>query len=542
MKHTCTFIFLFFSIIGKAQILGEDRVLDKIDTSRVKADIAYLASDELKGRKPGTEGFTSAINYVVRKCREYGLAPKGESESYLQKVFIRTAHLDTVLSACYVHSKNGLQRLRHGKDFALMPNPIKEISEMSGEIAFVGYGIVAPNRQYDDYMGDNVKGKIALMFTGAPSDFSSTEAAHYSTYSTKLEEAANQGAVGVIMMSHLKDSVQALNLFNQISARWSKQGIQSVLGKDANVYGLNVVPSSLAFAMLANPILVERWLGIQRLQLLNVIHNKTTNQLPKLSVKSVSSHAEIISENVVALVPCTDKNLKNEYVIYTAHLDHLGIGHAINGDSIYNGAHDNASGTAVVLELARLCKMTTPLKRSMLFVWVTGEEMGLLGSQYFARFPTVAKKEIVANINIDMPTWIAPLESIVPLGAEHSSLMEPVKVAATKLGLLVENDPMADQARFVRSDQYSFVQQGIPAVHIKYGFNSHNPDKNIGTQIRGFLANVYHKPNDELNNSFKFEAAIPFIKLNYLIGIQVNQNPERPRWNKGDLFEARDKN
>ena len=252
-----------------------------------------------------------------------------------------------------------------------------------------------------------------------------------------------------------------------------------------------------------------------------------------------TTYTDIESYNVIGLIPGTDKNLKNEYVVHSAHLDHLGISTPQNGDSIYNGAHDNASGVASLLEIARVYKTSgAKPRRSILIIMVSAEEMGLLGSSYFAANPTVPKKSIVADVNTDMPTVIAPLLSVVPLGAEHSSIMNNVKFAAGYLGLDIEKDPEPNENRFVRSDQYSFVMNGIPALHIKYGSKSASPDFNLTAYVQKWRVKYYHMAADQIDGIFDFNAAKTYVKLNFLISYSIAQNTERPKWNAGDVFET----
>jgi Zn-dependent M28 family amino/carboxypeptidase len=257
-----------------------------------------------------------------------------------------------------------------------------------------------------------------------------------------------------------------------------------------------------------------------------------------LSASYITGHSDFESYNVIGLIPGFDKTLKNEYVIHTAHLDHVGIGRAVDGDSIYNGAHDNASGVASLLEIARVYKTSgAKPKRSILIVMVTAEEMGLLGSSYFAPNPTVPKASIVADVNTDMPTVIAPLLSVVPLGAEHSSLMNNVKFAANYLGLEVEKDPEPNENRFIRSDQYSFVMNGIPALHIKYGTRTNIPGFDLTAFVKQWRAKYYHQAADGLDGGiFNFTAAKTYVQLNFLISYSIAQTTARPKWNDGDLF------
>ncbi|MBC8081567.1 MAG: M28 family peptidase, partial [Hymenobacter sp.] len=258
---------------------------------------------------------------------------------------------------------------------------------------------------------------------------------------------------------------------------------------------------------------------------------------PHLTATQRSRYQDADSYNVIGKVEGSDSRLRAEYVVHTAHLDHLGVGPAVAGDSIYNGAHDNATGVASLLEIAGVYgRLQQKPRRSVLLAVVTGEEMGLLGSAYFARNPTVPKSQLVANINTDMPTIIAPLLSVVALGAENSTLAAPVAEAARLLGLTVEADPEPAQNRFIRSDQYSFVTQGIPALHVKYGNRTADGRNNLSQQVQLWRARTYHKPQDDLTGQFDFEAGRKYAQLNFLIGYLVANAPQRPTWNAGSFF------
>ncbi len=259
-----------------------------------------------------------------------------------------------------------------------------------------------------------------------------------------------------------------------------------------------------------------------------------------ISATAQSTYQDIESYNVVGKVTGSDAKLKNEYVVHSAHLDHLGITAPVQGDSINNGAHDNASGVSCVLEIAKIySKLKDKPKRSILFVFMTGEELGLLGSAAFAANPTVPKANLVADVNMDMPTIIAPLLSVVALGGQHSSLLQPVTKAAAYMGITLEQDPEPEQNRFIRSDQYSFVTAGIPALHLKYGNKTADGKNNLNETVQKWRAVTYHKPQDDINGTFDFEAGKKYVQLCFLIGYQVAQNPVRPTWNKGDFFGAR---
>ncbi|AWM32275.1 hypothetical protein DDQ68_05390 [Hymenobacter nivis] len=355
---------------------------------------------------------------------------------------------------------------------------------------------------------------------------------------TKLETAARYGAVGVLLANNKAGALPPP----------LPKGVVSALGPGGEVVvSRTYAPGSVqVVGALSAAALQQLFAGApadtaQTLAALRA--GKPASQaLPgRLRAAYRSRYQDVDGYNVVGKMEGSDAKLKNEYVVHSAHLDHLGVGEAINGDSIFNGAHDNATGVASVLEIARAySRLKVKPRRSVLFVLVTGEEMGLLGSAYFAKFPTVPKAALVADVNTDMPTIIAPLLAVVPLGAVHSSLLQPVEAAAAYLGLAIEADPEPAQHRFIRSDQYSFVVQGIPALHLKYGNKTADGQNNLSEQVQKWRVLTYHKPQDNFDGgTFDWDAGRKYAQLNFLIGYQVAQAAARPTWNPGDFFGAR---
>jgi hypothetical protein len=399
---------------------------------------------------------------------------------------------------------------------------------------FAGYGVEIPGG-YSDYAGIDVKGKIVVLVAGAPDGLHSTVTAHFSNGGNKMTVAFEKGAVGVIMYNPQNRP--------PANANPTLQSNTTINAEKTMVFGRGFT-GNLKVVVNAGNMLIRRLFmnsGKNLQQVLTDIKKGKASSFDfgySLSVSYTTTHTDIESYNVVGLIPGIDKVLRNEYVVHSAHLDHVGIGRAVEGDSIYNGAHDNASGVSSLLEIARVYKSSgAKPKRSILIVMVTGEEMGLLGSSYFAANPTVPKASIVADVNTDMPTVIAPLLSVVPLGAEHSSLMNNVKFAAGYLGLEVENDPEPTENRFVRSDQYSFVMNGIPALHIKYGTKTNIPGFDLTAFVKQWRAKYYHQAADGLEGGiFNFTAAKTYVQLNFLISYSIAQTTERPKWNDGDLF------
>lgn len=515
-----------------------EKPLKEVSPKALEQHIAFLSDDKMRGRMPGTPEFITAVEYIESQYRTLGVAPGGESGSYRQKVTIRNARLNVEASSLTITLPEKKEVLEFGKDYSLSPDMNADQNTVEAPVVFAGYGISAPKLGYDDYKGLDVKGKIVLVLGRTPEDrFGSTETAHLGRLSTKLLAAAQHGAAGLLVLPTPTVGSGPAGGNRQVPV------VRGVVFPDGSVGGgaVNPFPSLKVVGNLT-------WNGLSKLlgqtdkspkELAAMVYNPSAPVLitAKINAQTATSYEDIPSFNVIGKIEGADPVLKNEYVIHTAHLDHVGIGRPVNGDSIYNGAHDNASGVAALLEIARTYKsLKKAPRRSVLIIMVTAEEMGLLGSAYFAQKPTVPKEQIVANVNTDMPTLIAPLLGIVPLGAEHSSIMSHVHKAAGRLGLEVMQDHMPQEVRFVRSDQYNFVLQGIPALHIKYGLKTSNPSFDLDAKIKDFTQNHYHKPSDELNDSFDFNAGKTYVQLNFLISYSIANDPVRPQWNEESIF------
>jgi len=529
-------IFLVVVIIGcdvQERPVTIDELLVSVSGDSIKSHIAFLADDRLKGRLPGTPEYDLAVNYIVDKYKLLGLDPAGDDGTFLQEVILRKGIIDEGASSLTVTRGNITHTMIAGEDYVFLGDLNSLANEITAPVSFVGYGIHSPDMDHNDYKGKNVVGKIVVVVSGAPDSFPPTELAHFSNYGTKFETAIENGAAGVILSS-------PGNRFQRIAERYMTRGNTGVVGPDGEAFGRRVFGSSLNFVAIMNWESLKSVLKTDASTVWDDYKNNTSSDIPSdilISAKTSTIYTEFTSPNVIGKLPGKDPVLSEEYVVHTAHLDHVGIGKPMDGDSIYNGAHDNASGVASLLEIARLyTKLPEKQKRSILFIMVTAEEMGLLGSDYFTRYPTVDGNQIVANVNTDMPTLIAPLLSIEPIGARHSSLRQNVEEAAAKLDLEIMPDHMPEQVRFVRSDQYNFIRQGIPALHVKYGLKSLDSLNDLSEIIDDYTTNVYHKPSDELNNLFDFEAGEVYVKLNFLIGYSISQASERPAWNEGDFF------
>lgn len=541
MKKYFLILCSFISVCISAQdiTISKDikKALDRIDTNTIRSHIAYLADDNLKGRLPGTEGYQMAVDYVIDQYKKIGLTPGGDKRGFTQKLIIRKSVVENSSAVAVLKDKfDNTDTLTFMRDFAPAPHPINKMSSAEGQLVFAGYGVEIPGG-YSDYAEIDVKGKIVVLVAGAPDGLQSTVTAHFSNGGNKMTVAFEKGAIGVIMYSPQSRPPTNTNP--------TLQSNTTVNPEKTTAYSRGFVGNLKVVINAATPLMRRLFLnsGKNMQQVLADVKKGQPSSFEfgySISISYSTTHNDIESYNVVGLIPGTDKVLKNEYVVHSAHLDHVGIGRTVAGDSIYNGAHDNASGVASLLEIARVYKSSgAKPRRSILIVMVTAEEMGLLGSSYFAANPTVPKASIVADVNTDMPTVIAPLLSVVPLGAEHSSLMNNVKFAAAYLGLEVEKDPEPNENRFVRSDQYSFVMNGIPALHIKYGTKTDIPGFDLVAFVKQWRAKYYHQAADGTNGIFDFAAAKTYVQLNFLISYSIAQTTARPKWNDGDLFSKK---
>ena len=512
--------------------------LEQVKPEAIKAHIAYLADDRLLGRKAGTPGYQMAVDYVAGQLKTLGVQPAGENGTFIQKVRLRCAFLQPGATFAAREWQGTTLALAPGQDYVLYPNPELPATRVAdAPLAFAGFGISAPELGYDDYAGLDVKGKVVVIVRGAPRTFAATVASASQDLAGLLKAAINHGAVGLLLASAHAGALPDL-----------KNGTYSVLGADSKIaVSRTFAPGSkqqLYGAVSAATL--QRFLQTSELDTTRVFAAMRSGKPASKSLRTTisatmqSTYQDIESYNVVGMFVGSDAKLRNEYVVHSAHLDHLGVTAPVQGDSINNGAHDNASGVACVLEIARIySQLKEKPKRTMLFAFMTGEELGLLGSAAFTFYPTVPKAEIVADINMDMPTIIAPLLSVVALGAPHSTLLKPVQRATAYLGIALETDPEPEQNRFIRSDQYSFVTAGIPALHLKYGNKTADGRNNLSEEVQKWRAVTYHKPQDDINGRFDFEAGRKYVQLCFLVGYQVAQEVARPQWNRGDFFGQR---
>ncbi|WGL15285.1 M28 family metallopeptidase [Microbulbifer bruguierae] len=519
------------------------------DGEKMRRDVEFLAADALQGRRTGSRGYREAAEYVASRFAALGLEPV-TGDDYLQPVPFREALWQNHQATMMLHGRDGDITFELGSDFIASPPTIAEDTAVSAGLVFVGYGIQAPEFGLDDYAGLDVRGKIVVVLDGRPQRLPSEVGAHYASSRSKRDTAVRHGAVGYIALN--TPAREARRPFARSAEHVADPGFDWLR---ADRTPGNGEPRMHPGVLLGMPAAKQLFMGASRS--LDTIFTEIENgvvptgfPLPyTASLSSGAEHRDIVSPNVVGLLPGSDPKLKHEYVIFSAHLDHVGISPQAGGqladgidrevihDVINNGAQDNAAGIAVMLEVARLfVESGRAPRRSILFVAVAAEEEGLLGSDYFAQHPPVPPRAMVANINLDMPMLLYPFRDVIAFGAEHSSLGDTAARAVERAGLKLSPDPMPEQVIFVRSDHYSFVRRGVPAIYLISGREA--LDRNIdGTNAQTqFLKTRYHRPSDQADGQVNYVAAQQFAEVNYAIARAVSDDDKKPRWHKGDFF------
>ena len=540
------------------------------------AHVQYLASDDLKGRRTGTPDFIKAVEYVESQFKAIGLKPAG-TDGYRQAVGFRSATVDAEHSSLeLVHADGQTQKLNIGSEVTLSPNKEGAVS-VSAPAVFVGYGLVVPGLGLDDLKGIDLRGKIAVIFGASPAAVHGPLKAYFRTPATRWKALKAAGAIGLITIPEARQfgggtgrgagggaGVGAGATSQQPGAAASAangarpggavlaespQGPTGLGFGGARQPGLQLADpelNPLAGAQLsanlpaasAGPLFVGAPHTIEELQALA----KDGDRLPSfplaVTIRSTTTTnviSKIDAPNVIGELEGSDPKLKREYLVLSAHLDHLGVGRPVDGDAIYHGAMDNASGIASVIETAEALANGARPKRSIIFLALTGEEEGELGSQYFAHYPTVPRAQIIADINMDMYLPIFPLHFLEVQGLGESTLGNDARAAAQLNDIEVQFDKQPDENRFIRSDQASFVKYGIPGLAFKFGWLPDTPEQKA---FNDWIRNRYHRPSDDLKQPIDQGAAVHFDRVLYTLITRVANAPSRPAWYPESFFST----
>ena len=516
-----------------AELSADDQKLDRA----IGAHIAFLADDLLEGRGTGTQGFDIASRYVAAQFHQFGLHPGGESNTWFQTVPLLESKLMPDTARFELHSGTATNLLDYNLDYLARPNPLDTNVTLSAPLIFVGYGVRAPELGYDDLATVDLKGKIAVVLSKAPSRFPATALAHYAHARQKLRALVDRGAVGVITVPTPKDLEEAPWPRMLVQSRFPSMRWVQNDGTPADVYpqlkaSLSVSPQGAGKLFAKAPKSLQETLSTAA---------KGEIQSFPLNVNAVittiSEQRLVSSVNVVGVLPGSDPSLRHESIVFTAHLDHQGRGPASNGDSIYNGAFDNAIGVSMMIEIARAFSAEGKRpRRTLVFAAVTAEEKGLLGSEFLAQHLPPAVGRPVANLNLDMVLVTSPTRSYTVLGIEHSTLRAPVETAAKRFRMELVPDPQPERVIFVRSDQYSFIRQGVPAIFPKVASLTNNLASKSGLTPETFVKEHYHRPSDDLSLPRDSASSVRFVHFMADIARQVADSDQAPRWNPGDFF------
>lgn len=504
--------------------------------ARIEADVRFLADDLLEGREAGTRGYDLAALYVATRFRQLGLEPTGEGGSYFQNVPMLRGVRERQGSRFAI--TRGGRATDYGFETDYLPglNFTSGSAEVTAPLVFVGQAVRAPELQHDDFANVEVRGKIAVVLANAPARFPNDQRAFYASSTEKLRELERRGAVGAIFLG---DPVNERKRPWALDApNWRRPGMRRLDEQGRPVDDFPGVRARVSCDVrLAEAIFAGS--AHTAAEVFAMLEADTLRSFDLAGTATLATRAtleRVDSRNVVARLAGRDARLASEHVVFTAHLDHIGVGAPRDGDSIYNGAQDNAVGVATMLEAAHLM-VSAPArpKRSMLFVALTAEEKGLLGAFHFAARPTVPAGSLVANVNMDMPLLVADVTDVIPIGIEHSTLEAVARRAVQQAGLTLTPDPFPEEAVFVRSDQYAFVRQGVPAVYLNGGVKPR--DGSDGRAAFGdFLSHHYHLPSDDLSRPIHWVAAARLARVNYGIGLAIGNDRSRPAWKPGDFF------
>jgi len=501
------------------------------DQAAMKAHVMFLASDAMKGREAGSPEFDIAAQYVAAQFYAAGLRPAGDAGGYLQRVPLVVYKAADQGAMSWTAPGGKAQPLVFDEDYIPAANPARAETQVSAPVVFAGRGIVAPQYGVDDYAGVDARGKIVAIFAGSPTTFAGEERSYFASAATKAQIAAAHGAIGIVMLDSPRPAARqrpfSANGYANPRTTWAMPD-----GTGTSPAATTPVLGTLSQAGAARVFGAAAW---DRIAAQAKADKPVYTPMPLAGTLSATTHTVFTpgaSSNVVGIVPGVDPVLAKEVVILSAHLDHIGVSAGSAGDRINNGALDNAIGIASLIEEAkRFTASGKPPRRTVMFLAVTGEEKGLIGSSYFVDHPTVPLADIVADVNLDMPVLLYKFEDMIAFGADRSTLGPIVRRAVNGVGVGLSPDPMPEQGFFTRSDHFNFVRKGIPSVFLWPGI------KGAGkAPFEDFLANRYHRPGDDLTQPILWDQGVRFVSTNYAIAREIADGDRRPVWNKGDYF------
>jgi hypothetical protein len=499
------------------------------DGKRWWSYIEALANDQMKGRDTGSPEHLKAAQYVAAHFEQAGLKAAG-TQGFLQPVKFNAWKILEPESSIDLIRAGKIEPLALGED-AYIGRGVLPAESVEAPLVFVGYGLTVPEMNYDDFAGLDVRGKIVVMIGGGPSNIPGPLKAHYQNALERRRFLERAGAVGTVTIQNPSTA----------DVPWSRSTLARFQESMQLADPTLATPDAVKIAITVNPAHAGKWLEGSGHTIEELLALADSGQplprfplVPSLRARAKVARRELESQNVVASWPGADPVLKNEYVVLSAHIDHVGVGEPINGDPIYNGAMDNASGVATLMDIAQdLHDQKIQTKRSLLFVVVTGEEKGLLGSRYFAAHPTVNSKSMVADLNTDMFLPLYPLRVLTVYGLHESDLGDTVRKVAQSLDVEVQDDPAPQRNVFIRSDQYSFIRAGVPSLMMDVGYKKGSKEEEVE---KDWLKNRYHAPSDDLSQPVDLHAAGQYNRLLLTLAESVANDPARPQWKPDSFF------
>lgn len=516
---------------------NSNQATTSISADNLKEYIKTLSSDDFQGRKPFTAGEEKTVNYLVAQAKKIGLQP-GNGDSYTQDVPLTeiTGHLSPTLD---LMGKNKVSLHLGDQYVGFTQRQDTAINIKDADVVFCGYGVTAPEYNWADYAGTDVNGKVVIVLVNDPPPgaegtdstfFKGNTMTYYGRWTYKYEEAARQGAAAIFIVHETETAGYPYNVVREAST-----------GAKLNLQSLSYTPCQIQgwiSTEAANEIFKSADLDFQKAMVAARTPGFKAIPLPyKANVSIKNEIRSNTSKNVIAMIPGTDQ--KDEYIIYTAHWDHFGISTPVNGDSIYNGACDNASGTAALLSIAESMMKAGPYKRSIVFLWVTAEEQGLLGSAYYGTHPVFPAAQTVANLNMDALGTFGQMKDLSVVGFGQSELEDVAKTAAEKQDRYINPDPEPGKGHFFRSDHFNFAKIGIPALDAK-GIYEHRK-KGIAyakEKTEDYRNNRYHQPSDEYDGTWDLGGMIQDAELYMDMGKTLGNSQAWPGWKEGSEFKA----
>jgi Zn-dependent M28 family amino/carboxypeptidase len=492
--------------------------------------VEALANDGMEGRNTGSPAHKRAADYVAAQFKKLGLEPAGVG-GYIQPVAFNTRQIDESKSSLSLVKSGMPEPLILGED-ANINLRVDPAPSVEAPLVFAGYGLNIPEHGINDFAGVDLKGAIVVYIASTPKSLPGPLQAHFGSGEERWKMYKAAGAIGTLSVANPKsmDVPWARSTLARLQPSMSlaDRTLDETPGQQLSVT-MNPAHADKLFAGSGHTF-------AEMLGLVDAGKPVPSFALPaRLKVATAVSRAQVESQNIAGILRGSDPTRRDEYVVLSAHVDHLGIGGAVNGDTIYNGAMDNASGVAAILEVAAALRESgAKPARSILFAAVTGEEKGLQGSLYFAAHPTVPRSSIVANVNTDMFLPLFPLKTLMVLGLDESDLGQDIRATAKALGLAVQADPEPQRNRFVRSDQYSFIKFGIPALAMKVGYEPSSPEAAIAAK---WTAERYHAPSDDLNQPIDRSAAAKYVDVVRDLAVRIANRTDRPKWNESSFFK-----